>query len=105
MAMSSRNMRLTPEEREKAVWISKTLQWVLSQYGSETPKNIEKQAVQKLNSIEGFDVDYLKIVDRHTLEEVEEWTELEDLIVCTAARLGKIRLIDNMLFKLGKDFD
>ncbi|MEZ4885407.1 MAG: pantoate--beta-alanine ligase [Chitinophagales bacterium] len=97
LAMSSRNARLTPEERQKAVWISKILQWVKNQHGVNTPEEIEVAAIQKLNQIEGFDVDYLKIVDAKTLQEITHWTDTEEAIVCTAVRLGKVRLIDNML--------
>ena len=104
LAMSSRNTRLSPEERQKAVWISQTLQWVKSQYGVDSPPEIEIAAIQKLNEIEGFDVDYLKIVDAKTLKEVSHWADAQSLIVCAAVRLGEIRLIDNMFIKLGKDF-
>lgn len=105
LAMSSRNTRLSVVQRQKAPFISQTLQWVLNQYGIETPPKIEAEAIQRLNNIDGFDTDYLKIVNADTLEEVKTWSEAEQLIVCTAVRLGEVRLIDNMLFKLGKDFD
>ncbi|MGB1243784.1 MAG: pantoate--beta-alanine ligase, partial [Chitinophagales bacterium] len=98
LAMSSRNTRLSLEDRQKSVWISKTLQWVKSQYGVETPKTIAASAIQKLNEIEGFDVDYLKIVNAQTLEEINHWMDIEKQIVCTAVRVGEVRLIDNILF-------
>ncbi|MGB0930669.1 MAG: pantoate--beta-alanine ligase [Chitinophagales bacterium] len=98
LAMSSRNARLSAEQRQKAPVISQILQWVKNQYGIDTPQGIEVEAIQKLNQVEGFDTDYLKVVNAETLQEVETWTEEDPLIVCTAVRLGKIRLIDNMLF-------
>jgi len=98
LAMSSRNTRLSPEDRQKSVWISQTLQWVKTQYGIQTPKLIENAAIEKLNEIEGFDVDYLKIVNAQTLEELNHWIDIEEQIVCTAVRVGEVRLIDNMLF-------
>ncbi|MGB1242955.1 MAG: pantoate--beta-alanine ligase [Chitinophagales bacterium] len=98
LAMSSRNARLSAEQRQKAPAISQILQWVKNQYDIGTPKGIELEAIHKLNQVEGFDTDYLKIVNAETLQEVEAWTEEDQLIVCTAVRLGKIRLIDNMLF-------
>ncbi|MFK7905305.1 MAG: pantoate--beta-alanine ligase [Chitinophagales bacterium] len=98
LAMSSRNTRLSPEDRQKSVWISKTLQWVKTQYGVSTPAIIETAAIEKLNEIEGFDVDYLKIVNAQTLEELNHWIDIEEQIVCTAVRVGEVRLIDNILF-------
>lgn len=98
LAMSSRNARLSAEQRQKAPFISQILQWVKKQYGIDTPENIEVKAIQKLNQVEGFDTDYLKIVNADTLQEVQTWKEADKLIVCTAVRLGEIRLIDNMLF-------
>lgn len=98
LAMSSRNTRLSPEDRQKSVWISKILQWVKTQYGISTPTLIENAAIEKLNEIEGFDVDYLKIVNAQTLEEINHWMDIEEQIVCTAVRVGEVRLIDNILF-------
>ncbi len=99
LAMSSRNARLSAEQRQKAPFIYQTLQWVKSQYDVDTPKSIEVEAIQKLNQVEGFDTDYLKIVNAETLQEVASWQETDQLIVCTAVRLGEIRLIDNILFQ------
>ena len=99
LAMSSRNVRLTAEERQKAVTISQTLKLV-KQAAEKQEKSIlelEKKAIETIEKVEGMKVEYFKIVDATTLQEVENWQTAPQLIACTAVYLGAIRLIDNIL--------
>lgn len=94
LAKSSRNKFLTPDEHEKASLLYKTLQ--NSYQKIQNNQNISKvleEAVQTLES-EGFKVDYYAAVNSNTMTELRKWCQDGRLIA--AAKLGSVRLIDNM---------
>jgi pantoate--beta-alanine ligase len=96
LAMSSRNIRLNPQERQKAITISKALQFAKAeiQPGDLTRLEIEASALLTGN---GFKVDYFEIARAENLELVNEWDGKTKLVALTAAFLNQVRLIDNML--------
>jgi pantoate--beta-alanine ligase len=106
LAMSSRNERLTTEQRQIAPKIYEALllaQNVLFEDGNV--QTAKKTAIQFLNDFGVFEVEYLEIVDAKTLSSVEEiWSKAikmtnneTKIAICVAVRLGNIRLIDNIL--------
>ena len=101
LAMSSRNVRLLPDERKRALGISSSLrhakQWFLEQ--NKTVEEAKQKAFDFLSQIEGMRVEYFEIVDAKTLQNVANWTDAETLVACTAVRIGAVRLIDNMLLE------
>jgi pantoate--beta-alanine ligase len=94
LAMSSRNLRLNPEERKNAVCISKALQFMKTNAG-KIPIEKVKQEASLLIEQAGLQIEYLEIVDPITLENCTEWQGLQ--VCCVAAFCGEVRLIDNML--------
>lgn len=96
LAMSSRNRRLTPEQREVASAIYQNLKMLRSDFNSLKIADLKSRAIDNINMIEGFEVEYLEVVDAKTLMPVEALAENQKLVVCVAAFLGKVRLIDNM---------
>ncbi len=98
LAMSSRNLRLSAEERERASFIHQTLQWARSQVEAIPAAEIEQKATQKLEA-KGFRVEYFTLVDAKTLQSVSLLNRVKTVVACTAAWLGEVRLIDNMLLK------
>ena len=94
LAMSSRNLRLNPQERKNAVCISKALQFMKVNTG-KIPIEKVKQEASSLIEQAGLQVEYLEIVDPITLENRTEWQGLQ--VCCVAAFCGEVRLIDNML--------
>jgi len=98
LAMSSRNLRLNPDERQRAPLLFQTLQWAKEQIGQLSIAEIELQAVQQLET-EGFQVEYFTLADAQTLQAVKMLDEVEKVVACTAAWLGNVRLIDNMMLK------
>lgn len=94
LAMSSRNLRLTPEQRAKAPALFKALQMVAEGVHLTLPE-AEKRAEEFLVSL-GFEVDYLVTADRATLEVLENWQQ-KPMVILTAAFLDDVRLIDNLL--------
>jgi len=98
LAMSSRNRRLTPDYREKAVLLSQILTKAKSNFQTETPENISKMAMEALAAA-GFKPEYFDIVDGSTLLPIKQFSDSKFVVALTAAWAGKIRLIDNMILK------
>ena len=102
LAMSSRNMRLSPEERQKALIIFQTLSMIKSQIRPGA-LSVLKEAARTILESEGFRVDYAEIADAETLEIVEHWDGKQKLVALVAAFLNEVRLIDNMVLAKDKD--
>lgn len=97
LAMSSRNVRLTPEQRQQATIIYETLTKVremASQYYSV--KDIRTFAMEKLD-IPGFHPEYFEIVDNNTLLPLERLNGAKTAVACAAVWAGDVRLIDNII--------
>jgi pantoate--beta-alanine ligase len=106
LAMSSRNRYLTADERQEAVWLSKTLQQVAvrvreglsaMRLTAADLAEIEAAAMQVLRQ-RGWVPDYISIKRRAdlTLAQAEDLITPDRLVVLGAAKLGATRLIDNL---------
>lgn len=95
LAMSSRNVRLSLEEREKALSINRSLYKakLAAQSGQISSGALRELVVQAILEA-GGKIDYAEIVDQENLETVEEIKS--PAVFCVAAWFGKVRLIDNM---------
>ncbi len=98
LAMSSRNKRLLPEIRSDANNIYNVLTEVKKRMQNESIPEIKQWARQAL-LIPGFRPEYFDIVDGYTLRDVEESTESDLIVACTAVWAAEVRLIDNMILK------
>ncbi len=96
LAMSSRNMRLDKQEREKAVKIYDTLAFLKREIKPGYVEDIKERALQYLTA-EGFKPDYVTIASADNLELIEYWDGKENIVALIAAYLNEVRLIDNML--------
>ena len=99
LAMSSRNMRLNEEERSSAIKLSQAIFYIRDHI---LQKPIDKLIEEQLNYLsldELIHVEYLSVVDGKILEPVTEYTEGIPLTILIAAKLGQIRLIDNVIVK------
>lgn len=96
LALSSRNGYLTPEERARAPLLYQTLLYVAERVksGDRDFAAIEEEAASRLAS-GGFEPDYVAI--RSSVDLAHPEAHESDLVVLAAARLGKARLIDNLL--------
>jgi pantoate--beta-alanine ligase len=97
LAMSSRNVRLTPEERIIAPAIYRVLSQVKEKAKKYSIADLEHWAAHQLNNYSEMKVEYLEIVDAETLLRPEKWSDCKSMVVCTAVHLGKVRLIDNLV--------
>lgn len=98
LAMSSRNRYLSPEQRAVAPHIFAALEQarVAIESGSTDYAALEAAGAEALRKV-GFRPDYFAIRDAHTLQMPNG--ESSDLVVLTAARIGRARLIDNVRAK------
>lgn len=95
LAMSSRNLRLNKEDREKAAEIFRQLMSVklALERGELDFSQLEAQACENLSSA-GFIPDYVSICDTDTLLPAKNTANSK--VILAAAKLGEIRLIDNL---------
>ncbi len=98
LAMSSRNMRLSPDMRNTAPAIYRTLHWAKAEMLHHAASEIENEAMQKLSDA-GLQPEYFEIVDGISLLPVENWEGSNFIVACTAAFAGEVRLIDNLVLK------
>ena len=96
LAMSSRNLRLSIGEREKAARIYDVLMYTKANIKKLPVKKLQLLARKRLAEEPAFRIDYFEIVDNQTLLPINKWEETESATACVAAYLNDIRLIDNM---------
>ncbi len=99
LAMSSRNMRLTPEDRAVVPLIYKTLKQASDMVGEYSPSEIQRMTVQKLRAEPRFRLEYFEIVDGRTLLPIQLFEDTDFAVALTALWVGEVRLIDNMILK------
>jgi pantoate--beta-alanine ligase len=99
LAMSSRNVYLTPEERKSAPVLYKALQLARDMHAKgESDAILIKNAMAKLiSSVPAAKIDYISIADIGTLQEVNDIRGR--VLVSLAIKLGKPRLIDNIILE------
>ncbi len=97
LAMSSRNRYLSPEERRKALVISRTLNAVraLIQAGEKSTETLIAAALANFESERDVHIDYIAAVDSATLKQVEHVEP--GMLFAIAASVGSTRLIDNLI--------
>lgn len=94
LAMSSRNRRLSAQEREKAVELSKALHFIKKNKNKLDPPELIAEANDMLSPY--FRVEYIQIVDRDNLQPITSWSQTNYPVACAAAFIGAVRLIDNL---------
>lgn len=104
LALSSRNAYLSPDERERALVLSRALR-AGADAAPAGAAAVREAAQQVLAAAEGaghVELDYVALVDPDTFAEVDDaWQG--DAVLAVAARVGNTRLIDNVATKPGKE--
>ena len=98
LAMSSRNSYLRPDERESALSLSRGLKIAKDLYDAgERDASVLVEAVRDhITGYEHTDIDYIKICDAETLQDVKRLDS--ESVIALAVRVGLPRLIDNYVF-------
>jgi pantoate--beta-alanine ligase len=100
LAMSSRNIHLTTADRQHSLVLSKTLNWVKENFNRSEIQQLKHKAELMISAEEGVELDYFEIADGETLLPANEDTKT--IVALVAAKVGKTRLIDNVLLIHGQ---
>lgn len=99
LAMSSRNTRLSAEERTTALNISRIL-FESQAFAKEHTLAETKSFVEDgIAAVDGLRLEYYEIVDDCTLQTIDSWDEAEGVVGCITVFCGEVRLIDNIRYK------
>lgn len=99
LALSSRNVRLTAEQRQLAPNIYRVLKESCNFAKSHTVAETEKFVVDSLNALPQMEVEYYSIVDALTMQPVSDWVDADSITGCITVYCGEVRLIDNIAYK------
>jgi len=99
LAMSSRNRRLSSQEREKAPLIAQLLSKSTTFDPVKSIQDTISYVTKGLAEDPTFKLEYYEIVDGDTLQPVENWDDSGHIVGCIAVFCGTVRLIDNILYK------
>ena len=96
LAMSSRNVRLTPEQRENAPFIYQKLLEAKLRKDVLCVNHLHQMIINLFEANEYFRLEYFEIVDDTNLQPVKSWDDNVGTVACVAAWMGDVRLIDNI---------
>ena len=98
LAMSSRNRRLTPEGRAVAPLLYQVLQAAAAALAQGVaPAAVQAQALATLADNPRFGHEYVEVADAHTLQPLATFGPGQEAVICLAAHLDGVRLIDNIV--------
>jgi pantoate--beta-alanine ligase len=99
LAMSSRNIYLSTDERKDAIVLNQALKKAeaLIKSGERDPKKIVKIMEEMIGAVPAVKIDYAAMVDTKDLKKVK--TISGEVLIALAAFIGKTRLIDNVIVK------
>jgi len=98
LAMSSRNIHLSPQERKHALILSWALQQLKNSYVKEASEELRKEAIELIMTEPQVQLEYLEIVNAAELDN-DLSDENKGIIALVAAKVGQTRLIDNMILR------
>ncbi len=99
LALSSRNQRLTDQQKNTAVNISKILFKSRDEKHKYSVDETLNNVITAINSFEELEVEYFEIVDGNTLQPIRDWNQSEYIVGCITVFCGDVRLIDNIKYK------
>lgn len=97
LALSSRNLRLTDQQKIAAAGLFESLQYLKKNLLPGNLSPILSEAKNRLADAGFSAVDYISIANKETLEDIQDWDNKTPLIALGAAFMGEIRLIDNLI--------
>jgi pantoate--beta-alanine ligase len=97
LAMSSRNIHLSAEDRQHALVLSRTLFWLKNNFDITNIAGLQKECTRKINAEPGVVLDYFEIANGNNLHPADANTQ--NIVALVAAKVGNTRLIDNTIIK------
>lgn len=106
LAMSSRNVYLTEEERRQAIVLSQALdaaeRMIRDRRVGLTPDELRDAVLAAIHTAPLAEIDYAEVLSYPSLEPLQALSGAERIIVALAVKFGRTRLIDNRLFHIEK---
>ena len=99
LAMSSRNVHLSANDRQHALVLSGTLNHIKDKFTPDNIPALKQEAAQLINAEPGVALEYFEIADGETLHEATP--QSKTIIALVAAKVGNTRLIDNVVLAGG----
>ncbi|NCB19464.1 MAG: pantoate--beta-alanine ligase [Bacteroidia bacterium] len=101
LAMSSRNMLLTPAHRKAAPLIYQTLQEAADMAAQNlcTPAELCSHIVKTIDANPLLKTEYAQVLGSKTLQPANRWEDYDGARLCVAVQAGSVRLIDNIKLK------
>jgi len=96
LAMSSRNERLTAQQRKNAPFIYKTLQQALKMTASKSVMEVKSWVENEFSSNDAFGLEYFEVGDAVDLQQVKDWKGTKNIMGFVVANMRNVRLIDNI---------
>lgn len=96
LAMSSRNERLLPQERDAAPYIYQTLKFAKRSSETICPNPLRQMVVNMFKAREEFELEYFELADDKELQPITSWSAAPGIIAFVVVKLGNVRLIDNI---------
>ena len=98
LALSSRNVRLTAEQRSVAPVIALTLRASLIKAREMSLAQTRQWVIDAINTYPFMRVEYYEIVDAKTMQPIAEWSDSKQPVGCITVFCGDVRLIDNIKY-------
>ncbi|MBY0243852.1 MAG: pantoate--beta-alanine ligase [Sphingobacteriaceae bacterium] len=98
LAMSSRNIHLSDEDRQKALVLFKALNIAKENFNKLSIEDTLDLSISTIAQTQGVELDYFTIADGETLEPITTKNATK-IVALVAAKVGQTRLIDNMILK------
>jgi len=96
LAMSSRNIHLSPDDRKNALVLSRALEYVKANFDSIPVAELLAHAQEMIDHTPGVALDYFTVANGETLEPEYDKSH-QNIVALVAAKVGETRLIDNMI--------
>ena len=98
LALSSRNVRLSAEQRSVAPAIALVLRSSLIKSREMSLADTKKWVIDTINTFPFMQVEYYEIVDALTMQPITEWSDSKNPVGCITVFCGDVRLIDNIKY-------
>lgn len=97
LAMSSRNIHLSAEDRQHALVLSRTLSWLRQNFDDRQIASLTEQCKNMIKAEPCVQLEYFEIANGENLHNANKDTE--QIVALVAAKVGNTRLIDNMIIR------
>ena len=98
LALSSRNVRLSAEERREAPQIYRILSESRSWAKEMSPQQVIERVTEQINAVPHLRVEYFEIVDTDSLQPIASWSDSPAPHGCITVFCGEVRLTDNIAY-------